>query len=53
MSTEYELVNDIDLTLGSSDIADNNDHLQPSQAMQDNFIKNCVELGILREKTTT
>lgn len=53
MGNQYKLTNAIDLTFDDVIISDNEDQaeipsdLQPTEAMQERFMKNCVNMGIL------
>ncbi len=55
MNNEYELVSDLNLTLGAEDLPitehqqEMPEYLRPSAEMQDKFMQNCVALGILRK----
>lgn len=53
MKKQYSLTNDTDLTLADVDTSKNvenvevSGNLRPTQAMQDHFMQNCVDMGIL------
>jgi len=53
MEGQYSLVNGVDLTFDDVDMPKNekiseiSEKLRPTQAMQDRFMKNCVDMGIL------
>jgi len=52
MKEQYILKNDIDLTFNDVITSDDenqsniSENLRPTQAMQDKFMQNCVDLGI-------
>jgi len=54
MSTKYELIDNTDLTFDEVTIHRNEnqeqipENLMPTSAMQDRFMQNCVDMGILR-----
>ena len=54
MSNQYQLTNATDLTFDDVIISENEDqveiasNLQPTEAMQEQFMQNCVDMGILR-----
>lgn len=54
MKTKYKLKNDLDLTfdeisIKNEDISEVPEHLRPTQAMQDRFLQNCFDRGLLEE----
>ena len=56
MKSEYTLKNDLDLTLDDNETLEVDEKstvsekLRPTEAMQEKFMQNCVEKGILVEK---
>jgi len=57
MNTQYVLANDIDLTFDDVVVSESEsqssvpENLRPTQAMQDKFTQNCIDLGILIKKS--
>jgi len=54
MQAKYKLKNEMDLTFDEISIENENiskvpEHLRPTEAMQERFLQNCVDCGILEE----